>query len=206
VLENLRSSNFKSYCMGIRTARKTQLKHDINGTHKNLSGNPYVDWGEKHEVNGIAKWISINKKMPRYILEEQQSFVDVEWYEGVGLSTTPDGLADNCLIEVKCSAMGKKTYEEFPDEHLWQVYGQQMIMNLCGFNVEKTHLVNWTPKYTKIWQIQRNQEFEEYMTPLLQEYINALIYKEELVPKPKAFQGKHKIELIYNNGDKNGKS
>ena len=92
--------------MGIRTARKTQLKHDINGTHKNLSGNPYVDWGERHEVNGIAKWISINKKMPRYILEEQQSFVDIEWYEGVGLSTTPDGLADNCLIEVKCAAMG----------------------------------------------------------------------------------------------------
>ena len=206
MLENLRSSNFKSYCMGIRTARKTQLKHDINGTHKNLSGNPYVDWGEKHEVNGIAKWISINKKMPSYILEEQQSFVDIEWYEGVGLSTTPDGLADNCLIEVKCSAMGKKTYEDFPDEHLWQVYGQQMIMNSCGFNVEKTHLVNWTPKHTKIWEIQRNQEFEEYMTPLLQEYIKALIYEEELEPKPKAFQGKHKIELIYNNGDKNGKS
>ena len=192
--------------MGIRTARKTQLKHDANGTHKNLSGNPYVDWGEKHEVNGIAKWISINKKMPSYILEEQQSFVDIEWYEGIGLSTTPDGLADNCLIEVKCSAMGKKTYEEFPDEHLWQGYGQQMIMNLCGFNVEKTHLVNWTPKHTKIWEIQRNQEFEDYMTPLLQEYINALIYKEELVPKPKVFQGKHKIELIYNNGDKDGKS
>ena len=206
MLENLRSSNFKSYCMGIRTARKTQLKHDINGTHKNLSGNPYVDWGEKHEVNGVAKWISINKKMPTYILEEQQSFVDSDWYEGIGLSTTPDGLAGNCLIEVKCSAMGKKTYEDFPDEHIWQVYGQQMIMNSVGFNVEKTHLVNWTPKHTKIWEIQRNQEFEEYMKPLLQEYINALLYKKDIVRKPEVFQGKHSIELIYNNGDNNGKS
>ena len=205
----LRSSLFKSYCMGIRTSRKKQLELDENHVQLRspwLATNPYVVWGEKHEVNGIAKWISINKKMPEYILEEQYQFVYPDWYEGVNIATTPDGLADNCLIEVKCSAMGKKTYDEFPDEHYWQVYGQQMIMNLCGFNVEKTHLVNWTPKHTKIWEIQRNQEFEEYMTPLLQEYINAYVYKEELVPKPKAFQGKHKIELIYNNGDKNGKS
>jgi hypothetical protein len=206
VIENLRSSMFKSYCMGLRTSRKKQLEYDKTCAQKKIWDTKYIDWGTKHEVNGVAKWIKLNGKMPKYILDEQESFVIPGWHDGIGLSTTPDGLSGTCLIEIKCSAMGKNTYSEFPEEHLWQVYGQQMIMSHQGHDIEKTHLVNWTPKHTKIWEIQRNQDYEDYMSLLLKDYIEGLVHDKKLTPKPEAFQGKHKIELIYNNGDNNGKS
>ena len=192
--------------MGLGTARKTLLKNDKLGKSKQAYVNDYMLWGDKHEVNGIAKWVSIHKKMPKKILDEQESIKHFNWHEGMNLSTTPDGIAEDCLIEVKCSALGKKTYPEFPEEHYWQVYGQQMVMNCEGYEIKKTHLVNWTPKHTKIWEIERNLNFEKYMSGLLQEYINCLISDKDIVPKPKPYSGDHKIKLIYNNGETHGKS
>jgi len=208
MIQNLRSSLFKSYCMGIGTSRKTQLKNDKLCNQKQVYKNDYMAWGEKHEVNGIAKWVSIFKKIPKNILEEQQCIKIEDWYRGFSLSTTPDGITRTWrknilmgrLIEVKCSAMGKKTYPEFPEEHMWQIYGQQMIMQQSyDIFIDHTDLVNWTPKHTKIWRIWRNVDFEDYMSNLLREYIDGLLDDKELTAKPKKFAGKHKIELIYNN-------
>ena len=212
MIKNLRSSSFKNYCLGYRVSRKKQLEMDLKCEEKPITFRKFIDWGNDHEVNGVAKWVKINQKMPTHILEDQKSFRLEGWFEGFSISTTPDGISKETLLEVKCPAAGVKNYPEvdkkgddisydgFPSEHLCQLYGQQMIMNKLGYKIKKTDLVCWTPKHTKIWTVWLNEDYVSYMTELLKEYCGSLLNNKKPLPKPDPYQGKHYIELTYNNG------
>jgi hypothetical protein len=211
MITNLRSSSFKNYCLGYRVSRKKQLEMDLKCEEKPITFTKFIDWGNAHEVNGLAKWVTLNKQMPKHILEDQKSFQVEDWYKNFSISTTPDGVLEETLLEIKCPAAGVKNYPEvdkkgnklpydgFPAEHLCQVYGQQMIMNKLGYKIKKTDLVSWTPKHTKIWTVWLNEDYILYMSELLKEYCKSLLTKDKL-DKPDPYQGKHYIELTYNNG------
>ena len=110
MITNLRSSSFKNYCLGYRVSRKKQLEMDLKCEEKPITFTKFIDWGNAHEVNGLAKWVTLNKQMPKYILEDQKSFQVEEWYENFSITTTPDGVLEETLLEIKCPAAGVKNY------------------------------------------------------------------------------------------------
>ena len=120
----------------------------------------------------------------------------------VDLSCTPDARYsdkdNNLLLEIKCGSLGKKPHDwNKAKVYLAQVSIQQYILNSLGIKIDKTHLVSWSFNGTRIWEIERNYEFEHYLLGLLEEYAMALINDSKLEDKPKKFEGEHKIKLIY---------
>ena len=209
---NLRSSSALNYCFGQYTRRKDMLQADLNGESISISPfqQRYMDFGVKHEKYGIAKWIILNKKMPVEILDNQQNYIIQDFLNlggdtVVDLSCTPDGRysdKDNgLLLEIKCGSMGEKPHDFKKIKiYLAQVSLQQYILNSLGVKIDKTHLVSWSFNGTKIWEIERNYEFEHYLLGLLEEYALALLGKGQLRDKPDSYKGKHLIKQIY--GDK----
>ena len=204
---NLRSSSALNYCFGTYTKRADMLQADLNNTEIGIPEHmqKYVDFGNLHESSGIAKWILINKKVPVEILQDQQNYIVQDFLNlggdtVVDLSCTPDARVpeDNLLLEIKCGSLGKKPHEFVKAKvYLAQVSLQQYILNSLGIQIDKTHLVSWSMNGSRIWEIQRNPEFEHYLLSLLEEYSLALLGKGELRDKPDAFKGEHKIKLIY---------
>jgi len=181
------------------------LEWDRKGEQKPIGEfmQKYVDFGVEHERSGIAKWILINKKMPTEILEDQHNYVlqnafNLKGDTVVDLSCTPDARSENTLLEIKCGSLGKKPHDwNKAKVYLAQVSIQQYILNSLGIKIDKTHLVSWSFNGTRIWEIERNYEFEHYLLGLLEEYGMALINDSKLEDKPKKFEGEHKIKLIY---------
>ena len=218
---DLRSSSFAKYCFGKALAsyfpkREEQLILDKKGEEKPIEGwylEKAIAIGNKHEKHGIAKWCRLNNKIPRFILGEQKSRTVKNWMnltseDTVSLSTTPDGIYGNCLLEVKTTKHAKECFPSFPKQYLPQIYGQQMVMNMwygqeeLPMRIERTHLINFSrPKgYTKIWEVTYNQEFINFLVLLLEEYSNKLLQFSDkpLNEKPK-FDGNvdENIKLIW---------
>ena len=206
---NLRSSSALNYCFGTYTPRNEMLEWDRKGEQKPIGEfmQKYVDFGNLHEKSGIAKWILINKKMPTEILEDQHNYVlqnafNLKGDTVVDLSCTPDASYsdknNNLLLDIKCGSLGKKPHEwNKAKVYLAQISLQQYILNSLGIKIDKTQLVSWSFNGTRIWEIERNYEFEHYLLGLLEEYTMALINDSKLEDKPKKFEGEHKIKLIY---------
>lgn len=218
---NLRSSNFAKYCFGKSLAnyyptRNEQFKLDKEGIEE-----PITNWyqlkameiGQKLEKHGIAKWVNLNHKIPNFILGDQVSRQVNNWLNrqdgrNVSLSSTPDGIYKDTILEVKTTKHGKSCFDSFPKHYLPQIYGQQMVMNMwygqenIDRKITKTHLINISkPKaYTKIWEVSYNQEFINYLIDLLEEYSLKLLdlSDEPLNEKPK-FEGNidDSIRLIW---------
>ncbi len=202
---NLRSSSALNYCFGTYTKRADMLQADLNNTEIGIPEHmqKYVSWGNLHESSGIAKWILINKKYPEEMLENQQNYIVQDFLNlggdtVVDLSCTPDARVNNILLEIKCGNLGKKPHDFAKAKvYLAQVSLQQYILNCLGVQIDKTHLVSWSMNGTRIWEIQRNVDFEHYLLSLLEEYSLALLGKGQLKDKPESFKGEHKIKLIY---------
>jgi hypothetical protein len=214
---NLRSSNFINYIFGKYVSREEQLALDLEGKEREIEGDwqKYImNYGNLHEKHGIAEWVVWAEEMPNYILDKQKSFsvpnwLDLDQEETISLSSTPDGIKSDfsCILEVKCSMGGKSCYKDLPKDKLPQIYGQQMVLNSWlesqknKERVEKTHLINWTPNHTKIWECKRNEEFENYLKKYLEIYSWALLNeKDDELKKPiEQFKGeiKKSISLIY---------
>ena len=108
------------------------------------------------------------------------------------------GIFKDCLIEIKCGAMGEKPHAlDKMRIYLAQVCIQQYVLNSLGVEINKTHLVSWSFNGTRIWEVQRNVEFEHYLMSILEEFSIALIGSGDIEKKPKKFEGEHKIKLIY---------
>jgi len=219
---NLRSSNFAKYCFGKSLAtyyptREEQFKLDYNGEKEEITNWYQVQAmkiGQKLEKHGIAKWVKINNKVPNFILGDQVSRQVDNWFSreddgrNISLSSTPDGIYKDCILEVKTTKHGKACFDDFPKHYLPQIYGQQMVMNMwykqenIDREIKKTHLINISkPKaYTKIWEVSYNQEFINYLTELLEEYSSRLLDLSDkpLNEKPK-FKGsvEGSINLIW---------
>ena len=202
---NLRSSNALNICFGTYVSRQKTLDNLLNDVVEPINeyAQKYIDHGNLHEKSGIAKWILINKKMPTEILEDQHNYVlqnafNLKGDTVVDLSCTPDGRFEDTLLEIKAGSLGKKPHEwNKAKVYLAQISLQQYILNSLGIKIDKTHLVSWSFNGTRIWEIERNYEFEHYLLGLLEEYAIALINDSKLEDKPKKFEGEHKIKLIY---------
>ena len=185
------------------------IELDLKGEQKPINQymKKYIDFGNLHEKSGIAKWILLNKQMPVEILSEQknyvlENFLNLKGDTLVDLSCTPDGrgsgIFKDCLIEVKCGAMGEKSHTwEKIKVYLAQVAVQQYVLNSLGIEINKTHLLSWSNNGTRVWEISRNSAFEHYLLELLEEYAICLLGKGDVDKKPKKFKGEHKIKLIY---------
>lgn len=218
---NLRSSSFAKYCFGKSLAkyyptREEQLKLDKSGEEQVISGwflEKAIAVGNKHEKHGIAKWCKVNNKIPQFILGDQISRKVDNWMnlggeQTTSISTTPDGIYKDCILEVKTTNHGKSCFKEFPKQYLPQVYGQQMVMNMwygqenIDKKITRTHLINFSkPKaYTRIWEVTYNQDFINFLILLLEEYSNRLVDLSDkpLDEKPK-FEGSvdENIKLIW---------
>ena len=202
---NLRSSNALNICFGAYVSRQKTLDNLLNDVVEPINefAQKYVNHGNLHEKSGIAKWILINKQMPTEILEDQHNYVlqnafNLKGDTVVDLSCTPDGRYNDVLLEIKCGAMGEKPHTlEKMRIYLAQVCIQQYVLNSLGIEINKTHLVSWSFNGTRIWEIQRNIEFEHYLMSILEEFSIALIGSGDIEKKPKKFEGEHKIKLIY---------
>ena len=192
---NLRSSLFKDYAFGLTyksagqfymspTERTRRLQHDLNNTEPEISDRalPYIEYGNKHEMSGIAKHILVNQKMCKDYGDNQQNYIIQDWLNlkedvVVDISTTPDGLSmdDSRIIEVKCSKMGQGLYPEFPKQYLPQIAGQMMILNMLNIPVKQVDLVNWNPTESKIWTFERSADYEQYLIDNLEHYSLALL-------------------------------
>ena len=213
---NLRSSLFKDYAFGLKyksagqfymspTERARRLQHDLNNTEPVMPDRalPYIEYGHKHEMSGIAKHILVNQEMCKDYGDNQQNYVIQDWLNlkedvVVDISTTPDGLSmdDSRIIEVKCSKMGQGLYPEFPKQYLPQIAGQMMILNMLNIPVKQVDLVNWNPTESKIWTFERSADYEQYLIDNLEHYSLALLGKHEL-GKPTQYSGKLNINLVY---------
>ena len=213
---NLRSSLFKDYAFGLKyksagqfymspTERARRLQHDLNNTEPVMPDRalPYIEYGNKYEMSGIAKHILVNQEMCKDYGDNQQNYVIQDWLNlkedvVVDISTTPDGLSmdDSRIIEVKCSKMGQGLYPEFPKQYLPQIAGQMMILNMLNIPVKQVDLVNWNPTESKIWTFERSADYEQYLIDNLEHYSLALLGKHEL-GKPTQYSGKLNINLVY---------
>ena len=202
---NLRSSNLLNICFGAYVSRQRTLDNLLNDVVEPINpfAQKFINHGNLHEKSGVAKWILINKQMPTEILSEQknyvvENFLNLKGDTLVDLSCTPDGRYNDVLLEIKCGAMGEKPHAlDKMRIYLAQVCIQQYVLNSLGVEINKTHLVSWSFNGTRIWEIQRNIEFEHYLMSILEEFSIALIGSGDIEKKPEKFEGEHKIKLIY---------
>jgi len=196
---NLRSSQFSNYIFGQYTPRKEMLELQLQGKEPQIPRHmmKYVAHGNFNEKMGIAFYVKHFKQIPKDYLKDQQNYIIQNWLnlpkgkETVSISTTPDSISqdETHLIEVKCSMKDK--YEEFNKLWLPQVYGQQHILSSLGKKIEKTYLINYTPTVCRIWQVDYNQDFINYLISNLSEFAECLLKGKAngLVDKPDRYQG-----------------
>lgn len=215
---NLRSSQFANYIFGQYTPRKEMLELQLQGKEPQIPKHmmKYVAHGNFNEKMGIAFYVKHFKQIPKDYLKDQQNYIIQNWLnlpkgkETVSISTTPDAISqdETTIIEVKCSMRDK--YEDFNKLWLFQIGGQQHILSCLGKKIEKTYLINYTPTVCRIWQIDYNQDFINYLISNLSEFAECLLKGKAngLPDKPDNYQGNidESIKLIkeYYYGDKNG--
>ncbi len=195
----LRSSLAYNYVYGKYKARNTQLKLDRERIVEPITYNmDRVEYGRINEKNAVAKFIIVEKKVPDFILSDQDEnrFVQEYYYScgggTVDLSATPDGLVGtDGLLEIKCPDLGRSCFNKgFPEQYLCQIVMQQMVVNNQenDYNIDHTYFLGWSPRQYKLWVYERNLELEEYVNDALLEYSKALISGCDVKPKPKDYK------------------
>ena len=213
---NLRSSQFANYLYGEYVSRKEMLELQLQGKEPKIPSYmmKYVSHGNFNEKMGIAFYIKAFNTIPKDYLKDQQNYIIQNWLnlpkgkETVSISTTPDAISNDetHLIEVKCSMKDK--YEEFNKLWLPQVYGQIHILSSLGKKIEKTYLINYTPIVCRIWQVDYNQDYINYLVSNLSEFAECLLKGKAngLADKSEQFKGNidESIKLIkeYHYGEK----
>ena len=212
---NLRSSQFINTVFGKYTSRHEMLELQMQGKEPQIPSfqRKYVNFGNYWEFMGIGFWVKHFKKVPKHYLKDQQNFIIQNWLnkskgkETVSISTTPDAIfEDKEIIEVKTSMTDK--YEKFNKWWLPQVYGQQHILSCLGMKIDKTSLVNYTPTVCRIWQVDYNQDYINYLVSNLSEFAECLLKGKAngLADKSEQFKGNidESIKLIkeYHCGEK----
>lgn len=187
---NLRSSSFGDYCFGMYTKKDNKMFNDLYDIQEEFSWfqNSLMQYGTKHERHGIAEFVNWFGEMPENILGEQVNLV-VPVTEVMSISSTPDGfcMEGNGLVEVKCTKTKKQAKPDFDARWLPQIYGQMLVVNQyyaikkIPKKIEKTFLVNWAEKSTKIYKVERNKQAIDLILSLLKHYGHTLRSVKECV-------------------------
>lgn len=198
----LSASEAHNLCIGYDTPREKSASI-VKGEEDrvDLSDNPLVIYGRENERNAIAEFIKVTKKVPRFILDNQDRdrFMVTDWLNlgdkseyHIDLSATPDGVVGlDTLVEVKCPDMGLSCFDKeglqkcglpkdghVPERYLWQLAMQQLVVNMqkdSKYNITKSYFLAWSPQRTRIWQYNYNLEFQKYLISLLEEFSLALV-------------------------------
>ena len=189
----------QNYVYGKYKARNTQLKLDRDRIVEPITfGQDRVDFGKANEKNALAKFILVMKKVPDFILENQDvdRFVYENYYSCSGgsadISATPDGVIDkDGLLEIKCPDIGRSCFDKgFPEQYLCQIVMQQMVVNKQDndYDIKYTYFFGWSPTEYKLWLYERDLEFEEYVDAALLEYAKALVSGGKVQSKPKDYK------------------
>ena len=80
------------------------------------------------------------------------------------LGASPDGvISGDVLHEVKCRATAP--YTNVSSLHFCQIQGQ-----LACTGLERCHYQSWTPDAQRIWEVEFNKDYWEWLVPYLQEF------------------------------------
>jgi len=110
---------------------------------------------------------------------------DYDW-----LGASPDGMfIGNGLHEIKCRPT--EPYESVSDQHMAQVQGQ-----LACAGCTQCIFQSWTPSTQRIWQINFDQEYWDWLLPYLHEF---WLYKAEppRLKRRRKFSREIETKIIY---------
>jgi len=108
------------------------------------------------------------------------------------LGASPDGIIGGTILhEAKCRAT--EPYESISPLHFCQVQGQ-----LACTGLKECHYQSWTPDSQRIWRIEYDPEYWEWIFPYLQEFWS-YYQKDEEPPRRKRVSYSKTIEedLLY---------
>ena len=192
---------FNKYVKGTsgHTKRNTKLNSDITKIPLEVSPHviPYGIYGSEHEVHALksyADFRGFKGKDFNFILDNQKSFEVHNWTQiskgFVSISATPDFLCDDFTTCGECKAGGMGSgysLEQIMEKYIFQIYGQQLVLKMLKYPIEKTHFVNWGESFVEIYEILPNLDYEKYLTEHLADYTEHLISEKEFTEKIKKF-------------------
>lgn len=80
------------------------------------------------------------------------------------LGASPDGVIPAVgLLEIKCRQ--SEPHESISDQFVAQIQGQ-----LACSQLDKCHFCSWSPNGTRIWEVVRNDDYWNWLFPLLTEF------------------------------------
>lgn len=135
-----------------------------------FTGNEATDWGVKNEPTAFAQY---TYTMDRDVaLSGFVRHSSIDWIGG-----SPDGLAADRVVEIKCPFSGE-VYESVPPQYMAQVQG---LMEVCDLPI--CDLAVWTPTKMRVFTIERSRDYWLWMYPKLAEFWS---YVQANVEPPRA--------------------
>lgn len=156
-----------------------------------------MEWGTNHEIDGLATLIhhlgdkynlefcettlsNIHPSMQHFeiIKKTLKDHLNYEWKDGIddevfknAFKSSPDASGKECIsnepfvVEIKCAygIRSPKTYTEFP----YYYYPQVQFHLLTNKKAEYAYFVSWSPTLTKIWRVDRDNQFWRITMPCL---------------------------------------
>lgn len=175
--------------LGIGFDSRQKLWRQMTGREERFQGNVMTEWGNDHEMDAVHQYEIVTGKLVTACGDDQESIVhpDLLW-----LSCTPDGYADEAVIEVKCPYK-MELYPDVPAHYMAQIQGQMMI---TGYDT--CHFSCWTPDDFACWEVRSSDEYQQTMIDKLAEfYYSYLIPDEEPKRSKKAALPTITTERIY---------
>jgi predicted phage-related endonuclease len=144
---------------------------------KTFEGNAATEHGNDCEGMAVAAYEAHTGE----IVTDRQ-----KWFEEDHYGTHIDGNAGGLITEFKCPVAGM--YDDVPLHYMPQVQGQ---MRLAGSG--QCHFVAWTHDELRIWLVESDGKYWEWLRPLLEQfwsYVQTDAEPPRLSRKPKPFEVK----------------
>ena len=131
-------------------------------------------WGSLMEACGVATYL---KYFPNVTFKSTGIWQHkkCDW-----LGVSPDGLVnDDTVVEIKCPYMNGNPfpYRSIPAQYVGQAQFEMFVTGL-----KKLHFIIWTPRSTKVYLMERNEEFIQLCLEELEIFKDSL--NEESLPEP----------------------
>lgn len=181
----LTASDFAA-AIGISPYKSRQeLWREKTGRKPPFEGNEATLWGEMNECNAIGAYEIETGRLifPSGLVIHPAH----DW-----LAASPDGrLLDGGCVECK-APFSQRCHDAVPLHYLSQVIA---VAECC--DAPYCDFVSWVPEETRIWRIERSNEYWEWCFPLLQDFWKCV---EDDIEPPKRrkpeFKGSLKIDRL----------
>jgi putative phage-type endonuclease len=155
--KRLTASDFGS-AAGVEGAYKTRPKlWKIKTQREVIKPNEFMYFGTEHEPVARYRYEVVSGN-----LVDDVSLVIHPDHDFLGAS--PDGLIPAVgLLEVKCRQ--RDPHESISEQFMAQIQGQ-----LACSQMDKCHLISWSPHGYRIWEILKSNDYWNWIFPLLTEF------------------------------------